>query len=73
MYDMKEQNLGKKCKYASKCPIFQGTEVPHNMDLTIWRNVFCYRGKKGWVNCGQFHSFERGRQVTGQEIKYRQH
>jgi len=62
---MKEQNLGNKCKYAGECPIFQGIEVPHNMDLTIWRNVFCYRGMKGWVNCTRFRSLEKD---TGKTI-----
>ena len=56
---MKEQNLGNKCKYAGNCPIFQGIEAPRNMSLTIWRNVFCYRGIKGWMNCPRFRLLEQ--------------
>jgi len=73
MYDMKEQNLGKKCRYSSKCPVYQGIEEPRNMDLTIWRNVFCYRGMKGWSNCHRFHAYEQGYKEERQEARQRQH
>jgi hypothetical protein len=55
---MKEQNLGNKCTYAGNCPIFHGIGLPRNMNLTIWRNVFCYRGMKGWSNCPRFRTLE---------------
>jgi hypothetical protein len=54
---MKEQNLGKKCRYTDRCPYYQGREKMGEMDLTIMRNVFCYRGRKGWQNCPQYKIF----------------
>ena len=42
-----DRTLGKKCRYAEKCTKFQGIGIPDNMTRTIWRNVFCYRGRRG--------------------------
>jgi hypothetical protein len=50
--------LGKRCKYAETCPLYQGTGLPENMTRTIWRNVFCYRGEKGWSNCEKYRLYE---------------
>jgi hypothetical protein len=69
MFDMRQQNLGKKCRYASNCPIFQGVELPPEADLIIWRNVFCYRGLKGWSNCKKYQHFENRRLESS--IKYK--
>jgi len=56
-----EKNLGKKCKYTDRCPLYAGEGLPANISLTIYRNVYCYRGKKGWSNCDKFHEFEKER------------
>jgi len=50
-----ERNLGKRCRHAETCPLFHGVEIPEHMTLPVWRNVFCYRGSKGWVNCSRYH------------------
>jgi len=52
------RNLGRKCKYTDQCPLYDGTGVPENMTRTLWRNVYCYRGVKGWHNCKKYHEFE---------------
>jgi hypothetical protein len=54
-----DRNLGKRCRYAGICPLYQGTGIPENMTRTLWRNVFCYRGIKGWSNCEKYHVFEK--------------
>jgi len=54
-----ERSLGKKCKYADACPLFHGVGIPDDMTQPIYRNVFCYRGAKGWSNCRQYESFEK--------------
>lgn len=54
-----ERQLGKRCKYADSCTLFQGKGLPENMTRTLWRNVFCYRGMKGWTNCETYHTFEK--------------
>lgn len=59
-----QKNLGHKCHYAEKCSLYQGENLPRNMDRTIWRNVFCYRGIKGWNNCEQYHIFEKEARST---------
>jgi hypothetical protein len=65
---MSQQNLGKKCRYSRDCPIFNGKELPPESDLTIWRNVFCYRGARGWVNCKKYQLYENQKQRSS--IKY---
>ncbi len=43
-----------KCKYAEQCNIYLGkTEVTGNK-LTIYKNVFCHRGERGWQNCKEY-------------------
>jgi hypothetical protein len=54
-----DRNLGKRCKYADSCSLYQGKGLPENMTRTLWRNVFCYRGTKGWSNCDKYHEFEK--------------
>ncbi len=51
--------MGKKCRFTDRCPYYQGREIMGDMDLTIMRNVFCYRGRKGWQNCPQYQEFVR--------------
>lgn len=53
-----DRNLGKRCKYAETCPMFKGHGLPEKMTKSIWRNVFCYRGIKGWSNCEKYHVYE---------------
>jgi hypothetical protein len=53
-----QKNLGKKCRYAEKCPLYHGASIPDSMNLNLWRNVFCYRGIKGWSNCQRYKELE---------------
>ena len=53
-----DRNMGRRCKYADSCPLFAGIGIPENMTQTLWRNVFCYRGIKGWSNCQKYLEFE---------------
>lgn len=52
-------NLGNRCRYAKECPIFNGEEKISETPLTIFRNVFCNRGIKGWKNCERFNQLEK--------------
>lgn len=54
-----DRNLGKKCKYADTCDLYHGKGIPEDQSLSVWRNVFCYRGEKGWFNCWQYLIFEK--------------
>jgi hypothetical protein len=42
------------CQYTKTCPIFQGKEETNGTPLTIYKNVFCNRGSRGWNNCEHF-------------------
>jgi hypothetical protein len=42
------------CQYAKTCPVYQGEEETKGVTLTIYKNVFCNRGFKGWNNCKHF-------------------
>jgi hypothetical protein len=48
-------NLGNRCQFANDCPIFMGELKISKTPLTIFRNVFCNRGLKGWKNCERFN------------------
>lgn len=53
-----DRNMGKRCRYADHCPLYNGIGIPENMTRSIWRNVFCYRGLKGWTNCEKYKVFK---------------
>ena len=42
-----------KCKFSGECSIYNGEEKIE-MDLTIYKNVFCHRGHNGWNNCKKY-------------------
>jgi hypothetical protein len=46
-------NLGNRCEFAPDCPLFQGEEET-KIELSLFRNVFCNRGYKGWKNCSRY-------------------
>ncbi len=50
-------NLGSRCKFANECTLFKGEEKT-KVELSIFRNVFCNRGQKGWKNCDRYKQFE---------------
>ncbi len=56
-------NLGSRCQFAGECPIFQGEEET-KIELSIFRNVFCNRGHKGWKNCDRYNEL-----ITKEEIE----
>jgi hypothetical protein len=58
-----DKNLGRKCKYYRICSLYKGEGLPDDIQKTVWRNVFCNRGMKGWSNCKQFTDFEL-KQIT---------
>lgn len=57
-------NLGLRCKYAEECPVFSGQTAIDNMPLHLVRNVFCNRGRKGWVNCSRYKMLEKNEPVS---------
>ena len=48
---MAEKNLGRRCKFAMECSVYQGQKSIRDIPLVIYRNVFCNNGLKGWNNC----------------------
>jgi hypothetical protein len=52
-----QKNLGQKCRYTEKCPQYNGDGIPDKITLNLWRNVFCYRGIKGWSNCQRYNEY----------------
>jgi hypothetical protein len=57
-----DRALGKRCPYAGDCAQYKGTGLPENMNLVLFRNVFCNRGIKGWSNCDKFQLYENENQ-----------
>ncbi len=56
------------CKHKDVCPIFQGKTDVKEKQLTVYKNVFCNRGYRGWRNCNQFLIFEnQGRRPNENE------
>lgn len=47
------------CKYNMECPVYQGNAGINGNPLTIYKNVFCNRGSKGWDNCEQFMEYKK--------------
>ena len=47
------------CQYIKTCPIYQGEDESISTPLSIYKNVFCNRGFRGWDNCKQFKEFEK--------------
>ncbi len=47
------------CQYTHTCPIYQGTKEIKVSSLSIYKNVFCHRGIKGWNNCEQYLIFSK--------------
>jgi len=51
--------LGKRCPFAKTYDIFQNKKSNKiGLELSIYRNVFCNRGEKGWKNCELYPSFK---------------
>ncbi len=43
-----------KCKYALQCNIYMDTTETTGNQLIIYKNVFCHRGERGWLNCKEY-------------------
>ena len=56
-------HLGKLCKYAGECNVYQDENNEIEKPVFLVRNVFCNRGKKGWYNCKRFLAYEKGETV----------
>ena len=46
------------CQYRKECPVFQGKVATNGIPLTLYKNVFCNRGIKGWNNCEQYLKYK---------------
>ncbi len=46
------------CKYKDVCPVYQGKTIEDNRKLTVYKNVFCIRGYRGWRNCKEYLIYE---------------
>lgn len=56
-------HLGKLCKYAGECTVYQNRNNKIEKPVFLVRNVFCNRGPKGWTNCKRFLAYEEGKTV----------
>ncbi len=57
------------CIHKNECPIYQGNTISDNGKLTIYKNVFCNRGYRGWRNCKEYLIFEnKGHSSSNKEI-----
>ncbi len=56
-------HLGKLCKYAGECTVYQDENKEIEKPIFLVRNVFCNRGKKGWYNCHRFLAYEEAKEV----------
>ncbi len=63
-------NLGKLCKHAKRCSVYQDTNNEINKPVFLIRNVFCNRGVKGWNNCLRFFNYEKGDVVREEMTPY---
>ncbi len=46
------------CKHKNDCPIYNGKTISDAKKVTIYKNVFCNRGFRGWKNCKQYLVYE---------------
>lgn len=60
--------LGKLCKYADICTVYNNENKMIKKPLFLIKNVFCNRGEKGWVNCRRYHLYKAGRAVPDELI-----
>ncbi len=55
--------LGKLCKYADICTVYNNENKKIEKPLFLIKNVFCNRGEKGWVNCKRYNLYKAGKTV----------
>ena len=66
-------NLGNRCQFAKECPLFQGKEKT-KIELSLFRNVFCNRGYKGWKNCDRYVELTENKENDGRnEERFKHH
>jgi hypothetical protein len=63
-------NLGKLCKYAGECTVYQNENDRIEKPIFLVKNVFCNRGFKGWTNCKRFRMYEQGEKVDDEITPY---
>jgi hypothetical protein len=63
-------HLGKLCKYAGECTVYQNKNNKIRKPVFLIRNVFCNRGPKGWYNCKRFLAYEEGKEVDDDMTPY---
>jgi hypothetical protein len=63
--------LGKRCKYAGECPVYQDNIKNLGKPVFLVRNVFCNRGIKGWSNCKRYVALESGKSVNENTTPYK--
>jgi len=47
------------CKYYKECLVYQGEVSTNGIPLTIYKNVFCNRGYKGWRNYEKYIDYKK--------------
>ena len=61
-------HLGKLCRYAKDCSVYNNENHEIKRPIFLVRNVFCNRGPKGWNNCKRFLLYENNINVPDNMI-----
>jgi len=56
------------CKYIKTCPVYQGKEETNGTPLTIYKNVFCNRGLRGWGNCKHYLEYQLNNKMNVRKL-----
>lgn len=55
---MISNNMGYRCKYANECPVYLAKSYNGDIPHYLFKNIYCNRGKKGWINCDTYNAYE---------------
>lgn len=68
---MFSNNLGVRCKFASKCPVYRGNNNNIKIPHFLYKNIYCNRGIKGWSYCYTYNDFINNKHISVQNNCYR--
>jgi hypothetical protein len=60
---MNDKYMGRRCKYANQCHIFQGL-VQLKQPLFIVKNIYCNNGPRWWERCNVYEKFKLGEDIS---------
>ncbi|MGF7138736.1 hypothetical protein [Roseimarinus sediminis] len=60
---MNDRSMGRRCKFASQCHIYQGL-VQLKQPLFLVKNIYCNNGPRWWQKCAVYDKFSRGEEIS---------